>query len=123
MAFEDAFQSALGRWHAGDPDGAIEALQALLVCHPESRPVHGMLGSYLCMQGRFEEALPHSQRTVDTAPASQLASRVHFHALYGLGRNKDAVAELRRFHAVAESEEERAEWAVLIADLEAAASA
>lgn len=117
--FADDFDAALARWHAGDREDAIQDLEALAAGYPEEPTIHGMLGAFLYQQGDCDEALPHTTRTVELAPRSQLAARVHFHVLYALGRLPEALAELRRFYDATESEESRLEWAQLIADLEA----
>ena len=112
--FEAEFNAALDLWHGGDPEGAIAALQSLLVRYPEEAAIHVMLGGYLWEQGGLREALPHTKRGVELSPRSELAARHHFHVLHDLGRLSEAVQELERFREATREPELKREWSHLI---------
>jgi len=117
--FEAEFQAARDLWHAGKRADAISVLQDLVARYPHEALSHGMLGGFLFNEGRLFEALDYTKKATELAPRSVLAAGVHFHTLYHLDRRREALAELRRFYAVAGSEELRREWAQLIRDAEA----
>jgi len=104
--YEAEFNQALDLWHGGDPETAVDQLERLAEQYPNQVAIHGVLGGiYHYELDRAAEALPHCQKAVDLAPRSEPASIDLFHALYALGKHREAWAEMRRFVSIADSEE------------------
>jgi tetratricopeptide (TPR) repeat protein len=108
--FASEFDAAPELWDSGDPEAAIAHLEALAVRYPNEAAIHGMLGRYLDERADLVEARPHAEAAVHLSPRSELAARQLFHVLYDLGLGAEALAELRRFHSLTDSEEFRCEW-------------
>ena len=68
----------LGRYHAGDIDGAINRLRGALVGDPSSPKLHFMLANMLQRASRWAEAVDEYEAVVELQPA-------YFPALTRLG--------------------------------------
>ena len=53
---------------AGDLDGAVAALEALVADHPAHVPSHVALSTYLERLGRKDEALEHAKKVPELEP-------------------------------------------------------
>lgn len=60
---------ALGRYHAGDVDGAIARLRGALVTDPSSPKLHFMLANMLQRASRWSEAVDEYEAVVELQPA------------------------------------------------------
>jgi CheY-like chemotaxis protein len=60
---------ALGRYHAGDIDGAIARLRGALVTDPASPKLHFMLANMLQRTSRYAEAVDEYEAVVELQPA------------------------------------------------------
>jgi len=60
---------ALGRYHAGDIDGAIARLRGALVADPSSPKLHFMLANMLQRAARWAEAVDEYEAVVELQPA------------------------------------------------------
>jgi CheY-like chemotaxis protein len=60
---------ALGRYHAGDIDGAISGLRGALVTDPASPKLHFMLANMLQRAARWAEAVDEYEAVVELQPA------------------------------------------------------
>jgi tetratricopeptide (TPR) repeat protein len=84
---------------------AIHVLTDLVAVYPGVGSAHAYLGSYLSQVGRHKEAINHSRRSVELLPESELASLVHFHALFRADHRMEALNEMKRFLLIRPSEE------------------
>ncbi len=66
---EAILADALGRYHAGDMDGAIARLRGALVSDPASPKLHFMLANMLQRASRWAEAVDEYEAVVDLQPA------------------------------------------------------
>lgn len=99
--------AAIDAWQSGLVSEAIAALSELARAHPEAPQVHGLLGMYLWDNDQAGLGLPFLRRAVALAPDFEMASIALFHALYDIGAEEEAVAELQRFLEVRDSAEHR----------------
>ena len=84
---------------------AIQLLVNLVAEFPKSSSVHGYLGWYLSGNGKHEDAIAHTQEAVRLSPNSELASLIHFHALWDADQQVEALGEMRRFLKIRPLEE------------------
>jgi CheY-like chemotaxis protein len=66
---ERVLADALGRYHAGDIEGAIARLRGALVADPASPKLHFMLANMLQRASRWAEAVDHYEAVVELQPA------------------------------------------------------
>jgi two-component system response regulator RegX3 len=66
---EGLLADALGRYHAGDIDGAISRLRGALVSDPASPKLHFMLANMLQRASRWAEAVDEYEAVVELQPA------------------------------------------------------
>jgi predicted Zn-dependent protease len=105
---EPEFNRALQLRDADDWDGARTILERLAQEFPNYPAVLGTLASihfHLC---EYKKALPLFERTVARSPQSELASLGLAHCLLETNQRAEAVAELRRYLALRDSQEHRA---------------
>ena len=84
---------------------AIKLLTTLAEEFPKASAVHGYLAWYLLEDGRHREAIQRSGIAVRLSPESEIASLVHFHALWKAGEHTDALDEMKRFLSIRPSDE------------------
>ena len=65
---EVVLREAIGRYHGGDIDGAIQWLRGALVSDPSSPKLHFMLANMLQRASRFAEAVDEYESTVELQP-------------------------------------------------------
>lgn len=65
---EAVLAEAIGRYHSGDIDGAIQRLRAALVTDPSSPKLHFMLANMLQRASRWAEAVDEYEATVELQP-------------------------------------------------------
>lgn len=65
---EAVLAEAVGRYHNGDIDGAINRLRGALVTDPASPKLHFMLANMLQRASRFNEAVDEYEATVELTP-------------------------------------------------------
>ncbi|HWB54573.1 MAG TPA: hypothetical protein VG722_10285 [Tepidisphaeraceae bacterium] len=112
-ALRKKFDQAVRLNKAGKCDKAISALESLRKQFAQSASVVGYLGGIYFEQGLLERATNCFQRATELSPRSELASVGLFHSLWASGKTNEALAEMARFLAIAESKEYR----TLIRDL------
>jgi len=66
---DNLLADALGRYHAGDIEGAIARLRGALVADPSSPKLHFMLANMLQRASRWAEAVDEYESVVDLQPA------------------------------------------------------
>jgi CheY-like chemotaxis protein len=66
---DELLADALGRYHAGDIEGAIARLRGALVSDPASPKLHFMLANMLQRASRWAEAVDEYESVVDLQPA------------------------------------------------------
>ena len=66
---ETLLADALGRYHAGDIDGAIARLRGALVSDPGSPKLHFMLANMLQRASRWAEAVDEYEAVIELQPA------------------------------------------------------
>lgn len=79
---------------------AVELLRPISERHPDIAATFGIMGGCYNMMGRYEEGAANYGKAVEINPRSELATRGLFNALWDLGREKEAIAKLRRFKAL-----------------------
>jgi len=104
---EPEFNRALRLRDGGDWLGAAAIFEQLDVEHPNHPAILGVWGSIYFHLKDWQRALPLYQRTVSLSPESELASLGLFHSLWNVGKRKEALAEMKRFLSLKESEEYR----------------
>lgn len=98
---DERFERAQAAFRAGDLEGAAAQYRALLddASGRERGTLAWLLGGVYSDLGQYDEALRYTEEALRIHPASEAASIQLFHALYLLGRYRDALSELRRFVA------------------------
>jgi tetratricopeptide (TPR) repeat protein len=87
-------ERARGLLEAGDPDGAIEVLQAALADHAVWPDLHYLLGSAELERGQFDDALGSLARALELHPDFHAARLQFARALDGLGARAQAVEQV-----------------------------
>jgi tetratricopeptide (TPR) repeat protein len=82
----------------GDVEGAVRYFAELLVLYPDDIELRFFYASGLFKLNRYEEALPQFEVVLDVEPLHEWASLGLFHSLWQVGRTKEAMKELKRFH-------------------------
>lgn len=85
-------------WQDGQRANAIRSLDSLNAEFPHTKVVVGLLGAYLWEVGSFDQALPILQESKKLSPRSEITSRALFHTLWSLGRQEEALEEMKRFY-------------------------
>ncbi|QDT63409.1 tetratricopeptide repeat protein [Calycomorphotria hydatis] len=62
------YDAAIALKEAGDTDGCVAALKAILEQHPEHVLTHSALAVHLQKQGNFEEAITHAVKVTELEP-------------------------------------------------------
>lgn len=103
--FRTRFNSALRLRNAERYDDALRILEGLQRERPDSAPVLGILGDVFWRKHDLPNAVACFKSATKLSPKSELASLGLFHTLREQGRKRAASTEMRRFLAIAESEE------------------
>ena len=93
---ERVLADALGRYHAGDIDGAIARLRGALVSDPVSPKLHFMLANMLQRASRWAEAVDEYEAVVELQPAYFPALTRLAYLYYRQGLHARAVETWRR---------------------------
>src|SRR5437870_3681210 len=86
-------------------ENSIRILRQLAKVRPNSASVHGILGEAYWRLGRLKPAVRSFRRATELSPRSELASLGLFHTLWESGKIESAKAEMKRYMAVAKSDE------------------
>jgi tetratricopeptide (TPR) repeat protein len=97
------FDAAVLRRKSRDLPGCIEELTKLAEEFPESVAVLWFLGGNLRQAGLLQRAISCLRSVVRLDPVHEQGSRNLFHALWAAGDREGAIAEMRRFLALAPS--------------------
>lgn len=100
----------------GQYEKATVLWKALCESYPQSAAAHAMLGYVLWEQKELAPAIQAFDKAVCLSPTSELASLGLFHTLFELGDRKSAEQEMKRYTALAKSEEYEAiekKWTLL----------
>jgi predicted Zn-dependent protease len=111
---EAAFSEALRQRDQGNISAAIKLLAKLAAKQQNKASVVGMLAGLQLDIGDFAGSASNARRAVNLAPKSDLASRILFHALFGLNQVDEAFREVKRFRAIKHS----VEYDRILAELE-----
>jgi predicted Zn-dependent protease len=111
---EIAFSEALRQRDQGNISAAIGLLAKLAAKQPNKASVVGMLAGLQLDNGDFAGSASNARRAVNLAPKSDLASRILFHALFGLDQIDEAFLEVKRFRVIKHS----VEYDRILAELE-----
>jgi len=87
---------------------AEQILQTIASKYPGYWPPYLFLGDIYDDLERYQEAEDMFQKVVTIKPNYPIASRTLFHALWDLGKEKEALEEIRRFLSVADWNDEKA---------------
>lgn len=113
------FDYACSLRNSGKPDEAVSEFELLHESYPDETLILFMLGVAYFEADRFAKAVACAELVVKRKPTHELSSLLLFHSLSSLGRKDEAIAEMHRFLAVADSsnyEEIRNELEQLDAD-------
>lgn len=105
LAIEEQFNDALKLRDAGDLLGALHSFKQLAQQYPDNAPVYGVMGDILWDFGNLEEAIACFKTVVKLSPRSELGSLGLFHTLWEAGHTEEALQEMNRYLAIAESAE------------------
>lgn len=109
-----SFREALRQRDQGNISAAIKLLAELTAKQPDRASVVGMLAGLQLDIGDFAGSASNARCAVNLAPKSDLASRILFHALFGLDQIDEAFYEVKRFRTIKHS----AEYDRILAELE-----
>lgn len=102
---KDRFNNAIKLRDEGRIDEALRILNAINVEYPNQASILGVIGGIYFGIGDLEAARTLLERVVSMSPRSELASLGLFHSLWELGRHEEALSEMKRFLAFADSDE------------------
>ena len=91
----------------------LRALKLEIIVAPDATSIAGFLAGIYFELNDLKNASEYFRRTTELSPKSELASVGLFHSLWGQGFKQEAVDEMRRFLALADS----AEYSQLLHDL------
>lgn len=115
--YKTRFEQAVRHRDQSRLNEANRLLEELVEQDPEDPAAALVLaGIYFDMQ-KFDAARELFARIVQLQPRSELASRGLFHSLWKLGHHDEAFDEMRRFLAIADSEDYRKLLEDMMADL------
>ena len=107
MDAEQKLRRARQLAEAGNNEAARESLQEILKQDPDNLPALIMLGGSYYVSGMLGEAEMVFQRLVLLTPGAGKASIALFNTLWKMGRNEEALEEIRRFMRHADEIEEQ----------------
>ncbi len=92
---------------------AEQILQNMASKYSDYWPPYLFLGDIYDDLERYQEAEDMFQKVVTIKPNYDLASRTLFHALWDLGKEKEALEEIRRFLSVADWNDKKAKKTIM----------
>jgi tetratricopeptide (TPR) repeat protein len=101
IALDDRSAEAYGAlgviktWTEWDWDGAGQAWRTALELNPRYADAHAYYAHFLAITGRFDEAIPHSERAIELDPFNALFHALYAQVLYMERRYDDAIAAAR----------------------------
>ncbi len=99
-------EEALGYKIRRDFAGAVRVLLNAVEEYPDAAAGWGLLGSiYWCELGKPKKAIPCLEKAVRLSPRSELASLGLFHSLWQIGKQGEALEEMKRFQTVSHSKD------------------
>lgn len=98
----------------GDTDGVVRAMRELVKHRPKLGIFAAILANALKSLGETAEAEHYFKSAVALSPNSEKISLGLFHCLWSQGKREQALEEVRRFTALAESKEYRAILAAIL---------
>jgi hypothetical protein len=105
-ALDETFQRAIDKNRGGSPREAAAILENLIRRFPACAPAYWYLGGIYLYELRLaKRAVAFFRKASRLAPFSERASLGMFHSLWHLGRERDAMDELRRFQAISSSQD------------------
>lgn len=114
--YKELFSKALALRSHGDHEEASSVLERLISEDAANVDALFLLGASLFSLKRYEEGADAFQKVLANRPKNEPASLGLFHSLWNLGMRREAYQEMRRFLAIADSQE----YECLIADIDAA---
>jgi hypothetical protein len=102
---EKSFNEAMRERNEGRILNAIQILETLTKDYPKKASFVGMLAGLHHEVGNYAKAVFNAKRAIELSHASELASRILFHASLGTGDIAGAFAEMARFRALRQSAE------------------
>ena len=97
---------ALSRRH--DIPGVIKVMEELSVSYPDNAKIRAILANAYWDSADVSSSEREFRKAVELAPTLQIASLGLFHCLWDLNRRDEALAEMKRFMALADSEDYKA---------------
>jgi len=105
MTFEEGFRAALEERDAGNYEKSLDILLQLAKERPKSASVYGILGDVYSLRRDLASAITAFEQATQLSPQSELASLGLFHTLWEAKLPREALKEMNRFRALAQSEE------------------
>jgi tetratricopeptide (TPR) repeat protein len=103
---EETFEEGIKLRDLGNFEEAIQKFSEILLETKEyDAPVLGVMGNIYWNLKDYVHAHDCYQKAVELKPESELASLGLFHTLWDMGREREALAEAKRFLSLRESEE------------------
>jgi predicted Zn-dependent protease len=96
---------ALAHSRKGQIEQAAEVLRAGVRIFPDHASLWGLLGSMEYQLKAWQRSAKAYREAVRRSPESKLASLGLFHSLMHLGKQRSAIAELKRFQSVSHSDD------------------
>ena len=97
------FESANQLRKAGDADGAIRVLRALVSDFPKQAAAYLIIGDILWDEGKLAAATAAFRIATERFPKLEIASLGVFHTLWRQSKTDDAFEEMKRFQSVSHS--------------------
>jgi tetratricopeptide (TPR) repeat protein len=102
---DNLFRETLDLRSQGEHSGAVELLSKVVAADKHHLDALFLLGSSLFSLDRFLEAIEAFRSVLGERPQNEPASLGLFHSFWSLGEYREAYNEMRRFLAIADSEE------------------
>jgi tetratricopeptide (TPR) repeat protein len=104
---EKQFSEAIKFQDAGQLESAKNLLVELAEKDAQSIRILAALGSVYYDMGNWDEAVSVFKRAVELSPALEGVSKGLFHSLWKLGKQVEALEEVKRFQTISDSEDYR----------------
>ena len=97
LEFAVRFNAAARLWQSGQKEDAVVAYLQLLEEYPDTPSLLGMIGTIYTDMKQWAEAVPYFKRATELRPHKIRPSQFLYHCLWKLGRQRDALLEIKRF--------------------------
>jgi len=106
------YRRAMASKRKGNLRQAEEILEGLVDRHPESAQLRCALGGVFLDQEKYSPAIDMFKEATQISPQLEIASLGLFHSLWESGDDESAIAEIKRFTSISDSDQ----YSEIIAD-------